>query len=101
MKALRILALVDRRKSNRLSWDKSFRPPFSKGGAVEDAESSSPSADGEIPIRRFLFVALRSKVCFSLCAYMVKEKAFKEFVLFRGDVFFLSVYTPCVCRKGE
>ena len=27
---------------------KSFRPPFSKGGAVEAAEASSPSAEGEI-----------------------------------------------------
>ena len=53
----------------------SFRPPFLKGGAVEDAESSSPSADGEI-----LFSALSLTKLF-LCAYMVKEKAFKEFVL--------------------
>ena len=36
---------------------KSFRPPFSKGGAVGDAQSPSPSADGEIfpNRRRFLF----------------------------------------------
>ena len=34
--------------------------------------------------RRFLFAALRSKVCFSLCAYMVKEKASFGIVLFWG-----------------
>ena len=28
----------------------SFRPPFSKGGAVEGAEPSSPVATGEIPL---------------------------------------------------
>ena len=28
---------------------KSFRPPFKKGGAVEGAKLSSPSAEGEIP----------------------------------------------------
>ena len=35
--------------------------------------------------RRFLFAALRSKVCVSLCAYMVKEKASFSFVLFGGQ----------------
>jgi hypothetical protein len=28
---------------------KSFRPPFSKGGAVKGAEPLSPSAEGETP----------------------------------------------------
>ena len=37
------------------------------------------------PFRRFLFAALRSKVCFSLCAYMVKEKASFSFALFLDD----------------
>jgi len=51
-------------------WSESFRPPFLKGGAVEDAESSSRSAEREILLlRRFLFAKL------FLCAYMVKEKA--------------------------
>ena len=61
----------------------SFRPPFLKGGAVEDAESSSRSAEREILLlRRFLFAVSRSETCFSLCAYMVKEKAFTEFASF-------------------
>jgi len=34
---------------------KSFRPPFSKGGAVEGAEPSSPVATGEIPLIGVLF----------------------------------------------
>ena len=39
------------------------------------------------PYRRFLFAALRSKVCFSLCAYMVKEKAAKEtFAIFGREM---------------
>jgi len=63
----------------------SFRPPFSKGGAVKGAEPLSRSAERETPFRRFLFAALRSKVCFSLCAYMVKEKASFGIVLFWGD----------------
>ena len=33
----------------------SFRPPFSKGGAVEGAEPSSPSADGEILLSALSF----------------------------------------------
>ena len=36
---------------------KSFRPPFSKGGAVEGAEPSSPSADGETSKWRFFLRA--------------------------------------------
>ena len=63
----------------------SFRPPFLKGGAVKGAEPLSRSAERETPLRRFLFAALRSKVCFSLCAYMVKEKASFGIVLFLGD----------------
>jgi hypothetical protein len=34
---------------------KSFRPPFSKGGAVEAAEASSRSAEREITFAAFLF----------------------------------------------
>jgi len=33
----------------------SFRPTFSKGGAVEGAEPSSPSADGEILLSALSF----------------------------------------------
>ena len=62
----------------------SFRPPFLKGGAVKGAKPLSRSAERETPLRRFLFAALRSKVCFSLCAYMVKEKASFGIVLFWG-----------------
>ena len=43
--------------------------------------------------RRFLFAALRSKVCFSLCAYMVKEKASFSFALF-------WMITPFVCSQN-
>ena len=39
----------------------------------------------KLSYRRFLFAALRSKVCFSLCAYMVKEKASFSFTLFGDD----------------
>jgi len=48
---------------------KSFRPPFSKGGAVEGAEPSSRSAERETNTRRFFFDS------FFLCACMVKEKS--------------------------
>ena len=40
---------------------------------VEGAEPSSPSAEDENPIRRFLFAKL------FLCAYMLKEKADERF----------------------
>ena len=49
-----VLQTVDQSKGFR-QFDESFRPPFSKGGAVEDAESSSPSADGEIPLSALSF----------------------------------------------
>ncbi|MBR7098112.1 MAG: hypothetical protein IKC59_01740, partial [Clostridia bacterium] len=55
---------------------KSFRPPFSKGGAVEAAEASSRSAEREIPLSALSFCEL------FLCAYMVKEKAANNCVLF-------------------
>ena len=35
---------------------KNFGPPFLKGGAVEAAQASSPSAEGETPKAAFLFV---------------------------------------------
>ena len=41
--------------------------------------------------RRFLFAALRSKVCFSLCAYMVKEKALFKFAFFVANAFCLQL----------
>ena len=34
---------------------KSFRPPFSNGGAVEAAEASSRSAERETPLSALLF----------------------------------------------
>ena len=48
----------------------SFRPPFSKGGAVEGAEPSSPVATGETAHTRFLFCEL-----FSLPLADIKEKS--------------------------
>ena len=42
---------------------KSFRPPFSKGGAVEAAEASSPSAEREIPLSALLFWQTREAIC--------------------------------------
>jgi len=52
----------------------SFRLPFWGGGGI-------------FLLRRILFAALRSKVCFSLCASMVKGKAFRKFALFRNGAF--------------
>ena len=61
---------------------KSFRPPFSKGGAVEAAEASSPSAEGEIPLVAFLFVNGQSlaivggaKRSLFYCAYFSQRKS--------------------------
>ena len=61
---------------------KSFRPPFSKGGAVEAAEASSPSAEGEIPLSALLFCELFS------CAYIAKRKAANKFVLSKKLLFY-------------
>ena len=45
----------------------SFRPPFSKGGAVEGAEPSSPSADGETLLSALSFCSFaKQSVLFSL-----------------------------------
>ena len=41
--------------SDCIQSSESFRPPFSKGGAVEGAEPSSPSADGEILLSALSF----------------------------------------------
>ena len=50
------LQTVDKTKGFR-QFDESFRPPFSKGGAVKGAEPLSPSAEGEIlSKRRFLLI---------------------------------------------
>ena len=66
----------------RCQLDESFRPPFSKGGAVEAAEASSRSAEREITFAAFLFGKLAKRFAASLraysyflCAYMVKEKS--------------------------
>ncbi|MBQ7354578.1 MAG: hypothetical protein IJW62_03570 [Clostridia bacterium] len=53
---------------------KSFRPPFSKGGAVEGAQPSSPSAEGETLLRRFSFCQ-----AFSFAPSWSKEKADERF----------------------
>ena len=65
-------------------FDKSFRPPFLKGGAVEGAEPSSPPAGGEISLWRFLFAKL------FLCAYIVKEKAGKHICTLTVRVLFVD-----------
>ena len=74
---------------------KSFRPPFSKGGAVEGAEPSSLTAVSESSLRRFFFakllrvryatsvnklvLRLKSQICFAnpnlLRARAAKEKS--------------------------
>ena len=68
----------------------SFRPPFSKGGAVEGAEPSSPSADGEISFRRFSFAKL-----FSLHLLSQREKRARTFMLLRG-----YYHSPVGERRG-
>ena len=52
----------------------SFRPPFSKGGAVKGAEPLSPLASGETSYTAFLFAS------FFFAPTVAKEKAAKEFV---------------------
>ena len=60
---------------------KSFDQTFSKVCAVEAAEASSPSAEGEIPLSALLFCELFS------CAYIAKRKAANNFVLFNERLF--------------
>ena len=62
-----------------LKTSKSFRPPFSKGGAVEAAEASSPSAEGETPFTAFSFAS------FSLAPTFCKRKATMAFLLFTNS----------------
>ena len=76
----RVLQFADKGIST-IKMTKSFRPPFSKGGAVEAAEASSPSAEGEIPLSALLFCELFS------CAYIAKRKAANSFVLFNELLF--------------
>ena len=70
-------------------------------------DPSSPSADGEIPTRRFLFAALRSKVCFSLYAYMVKEKAalnlapFSKIQSKKPPLRRAGAFLGCIIRTGD
>jgi len=54
---------------------KSFGQAFSKACAVEAAEASSPSAEGEIPFTAFSFAS------FSLAPTSCKRKAPKALVL--------------------
>jgi len=60
---------------------KSFDQTFSKVCAVEAAEASSPSAEGEIPLSALLFCELFS------CAYIAKRKAANNFLLFNERLF--------------
>jgi hypothetical protein len=57
------------RRFRRNQSGKSFRPPFSKGGAVEGAEPSSLTAVSESSNRHFFFAKL-----FSLCLYRQRKK---------------------------
>jgi hypothetical protein len=82
------LQTVDKTTGFRQS-DESFRPPFSKGGAVEGAQPSSRSAEREILLRRFfLRTQTREAICgelaslFSFAPLSCKEKATMEFVQF-------------------
>jgi len=61
----------------------SFRPPFSKGGAVEGAEPSSPSAEGEILLSAFFFLR-----AFSFAPIWSKEKAAMDSENVRGTMAF-------------
>ena len=56
----------------------SFRPPFSKGGAVKGAEPLSPIAMGETPPNPPPFKNLESGVFFSLCLSWGEEPFLKE-----------------------
>jgi hypothetical protein len=59
---------VDKTSGFRQS-DESFRPPFSKGGAVEGAQPSSRSAEREILLRRFfLRTQTREAICGELAS---------------------------------
>ena len=59
---------------------KSFRPPFSKGGAVKGPRPLSPTAVGETPPPGVSFLQ-----SFFLCAFSAKEKSVEE----------LPAYYPC------
>jgi hypothetical protein len=61
---------------------KSFGRAFSKARAVEAAEASSPSAEGETPYTAFLFAS------FFFAPTVAKEKAAKEFVRFNKLLFY-------------
>jgi hypothetical protein len=61
---------------------KSFGQAFSKACAVEGAEPSSSSAEGEISYTAFLFAS------FFFAPTVAKEKATKAFVLFDKLLFF-------------
>ena len=65
------------RKTNCENFDQTFL----KVCAVEAAEASSPSAEGEIPLSAILFCELFS------CAYIAKRKAANNFLLFNEPLF--------------
>jgi hypothetical protein len=67
---------------NAAKTQESFGQAFSKACAVEAAEASSPSAEGEIPYTAFSFARqIRVAICgelaslFSSCAYFLQEKS--------------------------
>ena len=66
---------------------KSFRPPFSKGGAVEVAETSSRSAEREILFRRFSFWKL-----FLLRLHRQKKKRLKSLHIATNCIFEFRQY---------
>ena len=75
----------------------SFRPPFSKGGAVEAAEASSRFAEREIFSQRFfLRTQTREAICgelaslFSFAPAVPKKKWGIKFVLFNELLFFAT-----------
>ena len=75
----------------------SFRPPFSKGGAVEGAKPSSPSADGEI-----LLSALSFCKAFSLRLHGQRKSVVQIRSFFVANAFVCSLSRPAreTCRAA-
>ena len=64
----------------------SFRPPFSKGGAVEGAEPSSPSADCEILLSALSFCSFaKQSVLFSLRLHGQRKSVVQHCSFLGGD----------------
>jgi hypothetical protein len=77
-----ILAQLADKGISTVKLPKSFGRAFSKARAVEGAEPSSPSAEGEISYTAFSFAS------FSLAPTSCKRKATKAVVLFDKLLFF-------------